>query len=192
MNKLLTLITILLFSNNVSSQSNEEGYFVGYETLEMIMNNFQNFAGEVGYRYDDKNQVRLSIIEVNLTERHLSSDWEAYAVDGPDVEGYLRGYELNYDRFFYKGWYISANVGYYNDYYRHTKLDMELENKTLTVGSGIGFITSNLFGVDHLYLNFSNPVRFYFNSIDETKMGETTIRPHVIVNNMWLLIGYKF
>ena len=134
----------------------------------------------------------MTIMEVKLTEQHLSSGWQSAAVDGNDVEGYFRGYEMHYDRFISKHWYVSANLGYYNDEYNHTKLDEGLENKTLTIGTGIGYMRNDLFGVKHLYLNFSVPVRYYFNHIEETKLGETTIRSHVIVNNIWLFLGYKF
>ena len=96
-------LVLTLFLNVVNAQDNDRStLFFGYETLEMTMNKFQNFAGEVGYRFDDKNQLRLMIGEVNLTERHLSSKWEAAAVDGDNVEGYFRIYELYYDRYFGK------------------------------------------------------------------------------------------
>ena len=191
MNKFVVTI-ILLISVNSFAYAGENKFFVGYETLEMAMNKFQNFAGELGYRIDDKNQIRFTIMEVKLTERHLSSKYEAAAIDGKNVEGYFRGYEAHYDRFFSKHWYVSANIGYYNDSYEHTILDEVIENKTLTIGSGIGYMRSNLFGVEHLYLNFSVPVRFYFNKLDETKLGETTVRTHLIVNNIWLFVGYEF
>lgn len=190
MNRSFVVLVLLLAV--IPAHAREEGYFVAYETLEMAMNKFQYFAGEVGYRYNQDKQVRLTIAEVNLTERHLSSSWEAYAVDGNNVEGYLRGYELNHDWFFHGGWYFSANIGYFHDYYEHQITKEEIENKTLTIGSGVGYITDNLFGVDRLYMNFSNPIRYYFNDIEETTLGESTVRQHSIVNNMWLFIGYKF
>ncbi|MGD9211716.1 MAG: hypothetical protein PVI90_13100, partial [Desulfobacteraceae bacterium] len=87
---------------------------------EMAMNEFQNFAGEIGYRFNEKNRVRLTIMEVKTTERHLSNEYEAVSVDGKNVKGYLRGYEVNYDRFFSKSWYVSANMGYWNNTYEHT------------------------------------------------------------------------
>ena len=191
MRNLIFMICILT-ANLAFSQTADRGYFVAYESLEMSMNNFKNFAGEIGYRFNQKNQLRMTIMEVKLTERHLSSGWEATAVDGKNVEGYLRGYEMHYDRFFSKHWYVSANLGYYDDTYNHTKLDEGLENKTVTLGTGIGYTHNHLFGIKHFYLNLSIPVRYYFNPIEKTKLGETTIRPHVVVNNMWLFFGYKF
>ena len=101
--KLTAGIILALFSNFLYAQTDDRSlFFIGYEAMEMTMNKFQNFAGEVGYRFNDKNQIRLMIGEVKLTERHLSSSWEAAAVDGENVEGYFRIYELYYDRFFGK------------------------------------------------------------------------------------------
>lgn len=168
--------------------------FIGYETLEMSMNKFQNFAGEVGYRFSPKHQLRLMIGEVKLTERHLSSEWEAYAVDGENVEGYFRIYELNYDRFIFKRktWYAGASVAYVRDKYESLISDDHLVNQTATVGFVIGYKKTNLFGVKHLYINASMPFRYYFNSIPETQWGEATIREHKFVNNIWLFLGYDF
>jgi len=191
MNRKLAIV-ILFMLVSFSVRADDDGYFVAYETLEMTMNKFQYLAGEVGRKYEPNKQVRLTVAEVNLSERHLSSSWEAYAVDGDNVEGYLRGYELNHDWFFHGGWYYSANIGYFHDHYEHRITKEEIDNKTLTVGSGIGYTTDDLFGVNGLYLNFSNPIRYYFNGIDETKLGNTTIREHRIVNHMWLFVGYKF
>lgn len=190
--KNFAIMICLLTAKLAFSQTPERGYFGAYETLEMAMNDFKYFAGEVGYRFNQKSQMRMAVMEVKLTERHLSSGWEAAAVDGNDVEGYLRAYEMHYDRFFSKHWYVSANLGYRNDKYNHTELDESLANKTLTLGTGIGYTRNHLFGIKHFYLNFSIPVRYYFNPLEETKLGETTIRPHVIVNNIWLFLGYKF
>lgn len=188
----VVLGSVFLCIGTAQGQPRQEGFFVAYETLEMAMNEFSHFAGEAGYRLSAKYQVRLTVMEVALTERHLSSKWEAAAVDGEGVEGYLRGYEAHADRFFAGNWYVSANVGYYEDTYTHTELDASLENRTVTAGSGIGYARANLFGVRGLYVNFNVPVRYYFNAIKKTTLGEATIRPHIVVNNMWLFVGYKF
>jgi hypothetical protein len=158
----------------------------------MSMNGFRNFAGEVGYRFPAKHQVRLTVMEVDLTERHLASKWESAAVDGRGVTGYFRGYELHGDRFFYGNWYVSASVGYYADTYRHQTLPDRVSSRTMTIGTGIGYSRTNLFGVPHLSINFANPVRFYFNDIPETRLGDATVRAHKIVPNTWLFIGYQF
>lgn len=177
-----------------AQKTTNKGMFIGYETLEMSMNKFQNFAGEVGYRINPKYQLRLMIGEVKLTERHLSSEWEAYAVDGENVEGYFRIYELNFDRFLFKRktWYAGANMAYVRDKYQSLISDDHIDNETVTAGFVIGYKKTNLFGVEHLYINASIPFRYYFNSIPEMQWGETTIREHKFVNNIWLFLGYNF
>jgi hypothetical protein len=187
----IMVLALTLASMQAQAQSPPEGVFVAYEALEMAMNEFRNFAGEVGYRFGPKWQARLTMMEVNLTERHLASKWESAAVDGPDVTGYMRGYEAHLDRFFAGNWYLSGAAGYYEDSYRHTVLDASIHNRTLTVGAGIGYSRSNLVGVERLYLNLHVPVRYYFNPIEETKWGETRILPHVVVNNVWLFVGFR-
>ncbi|MFC1481320.1 hypothetical protein ACFL6E_03630 [Candidatus Neomarinimicrobiota bacterium] len=191
MRKLL-FVLILFMSVKISAQNDEGRPFMGYETMEMSMNKFKYFAGEVGFQFDIKNIVRLTIMEVKLTERHLSSKYEAGAIEGDRVEGYLRGYELYYDRFFSNHWYYSLTMGYYYNFYEHMDLGEKLENDTMTIGSGVGYRRTNLFKVEHLYLNFSIPIRYHFSKIDETQLGETTVRPHVIINNIWLFLGYSF
>lgn len=187
----LVLLSIYISNAQDNERSN---IFIGYETLEMTMNKFQNFAGEVGYRFDDKNQIRLMIGEVNLTERHLSSKWEAAAVDGDNVEGYLRIYEFYYDRYFgkRKNWYYSGSAAYVRDKYSHLISDKKLDHETATIGFAIAYRKDNLFGVPHLYINASMPFRYYFNGIPETQWGDTKILPHKFVNNIWLFIGFHF
>jgi hypothetical protein len=130
-------------------------------------------------------------MEVDLTKRHLASSWESYAVDGDDVEGYFRGYEVHLDRFVRGNWYVGVNLGYYEDTYEHTDLAERVHNETLTVGAGLGYSRSGLFGVEPLHINFNVPLRYYFDSLDETKLGDATVRKHLLVNNMWLFIGVK-
>lgn len=62
---------VLALSLAVSSgmvHGDDKGLFVGYELFEMTMNKFTNFTGEVGYRFDNNNILRLSMFEVKLTE----------------------------------------------------------------------------------------------------------------------------
>lgn len=192
MKKLILALAINLSIVSGVCQANESSWFGGYELFEMVSNDFDNFAGEIGYGKHGKNAIRLTIMEVDLKERHLSNKYMAYAVDGDNVKGYLRGYEINYDLFFTPNWYYSLNIGYYNDVYKHTILDEKIDNHTATVGFGVGYRHQNLFDLDGVYLNFNMPFRYYFNHIEETKMGDTTIRPHIFVNNIWLFIGYEF
>src|SRR5574341_464533 len=89
----MPIVLLAVAAGTVQGQSPDRCFFVGYETLEMSMNKFKNFAGEVGFRLSPKHQLRLTVMEVDLTERHLASKWESAAVKGPNVEGYFQGYE---------------------------------------------------------------------------------------------------
>jgi hypothetical protein len=170
--------------------SSERGVFAAYEITEMATNRFRNFAGETGYRFNAKYRIRASILEVDLTERDLAGWWSA-SVDGKGVEGYFRAYEFHADRFLSRGWYLSANVGYIANTFQHVTLPDRLENKTMTAGVGIGYSRAGLFGVEHLFLDVTNPVRYYFNGIAETRLGSATVRAHTVVPNTWIFVGYK-
>lgn len=195
MTLLLLMALLLLLFTSVSYASDYEGdhFFLGYELFEMSMNNFKNYAGEVGYRFDRKNELRLSFMDVILTERHLSNSYEAHATNNNgNVKGHFQAYELNYDRFFSEHWYFMANLGWFHDYFQNIITDESLENKTITIGSGLGYKYENLFGVSHLYANLSYPVRYYLHPIHRTWLGNTLIMEHIIVDNLWLFIGYAF
>lgn len=196
--KTYIVCTILLLNSTITvfgqNKYQDKKLFIGYETLEMSMNKFQNFAGEIGYRFNKKNQVRLMIGEVKLTEAHLSSSWQAAAVNGKNVTGYFRIYELYYDRFFgkRKNWYYSGSAAFVQDQYKHTIYNNKIDSKTATVGFALGYKKTNLFGVKHLYVNASLPFRYYFNAIPETQWGATKIQKHQYVNNIWIFLGYNF
>ena len=196
--KYLTMLVIILSLNNlngIQAQDNQTNkLFIGYETLEMSMNNFQYFAGEIGYRIDPKNQISVTIGEVKLTERHLSSKYEAAAIDGDNVEGYLRIYEANYNRFFGKKklWHYGGNIGLVNDKYDHLISDNSINNTSATVGFNFGFQKMNLFNIKHLQTHIVIPFRYYFNSIPEQQWGNTKVLEHKFVNNIWLFLGYNF
>jgi len=42
-----------------------------------------------------------------------------------------------------------------------------------------------------MYENASMPFRYYFDNIPETQWGDTTIREHAFINNIWLFLGYE-
>ena len=170
-------------------KSDHRALFVGYETLEMAMNRFKNFAGELGYRFNSRFQARLTIMEVSLTERHLSSRFEAAAIDGDGVTGYFRGYEAHLQWYPWRRLYLSGGIGYYHDMYDHKKSGEVLRNHTPTVGVGVGYTWNEPLGIPYLYADAAMPFRFYFNSIDETRLGGARVRTHLIVNNLWLFLG---
>jgi hypothetical protein len=190
----LALASLLVLPSFAAAQAGsgaERGPFVAYELTEMAMNYFKHFAGEVGYRFGSRSQLRFSVMEVVVSERDLAGWWSA-SVAGEGVEGYMRGYELHADRFFKGNWYLSANAGYYANEFRHVTLPDRIWNETLTAGIGIGYSRANLFGVKRLHLDFTMPIRYYFNGIEETKLGEATVRAHKIVPNTWVFLGYRF
>lgn len=172
-------------------RSSERAFGVAYEISEMSINGFRNFAGEMRYRFGERHQVRLSVMEVKVTERDLAGWWSA-AVSGGGVKGYFRAYELHGDRFVKGHWYLSANVGYIANTFEHVTLHDRVTNRTPTAGLGIGYARSNLFGVRGLSINITNPVRYYFHEIRETKLGAATVRAHKLVPNTWLFVGFEF
>lgn len=189
--KTLALGLLLGLPSSLFAQGGNRGPFVGYEITEMGMNNFRHFAGEAGFRFGTRYQARLSVMEVAVTERDLAGWWSA-AVDGRNVHGYLRGYELHVDRFFRGNWYASANAGYYANEFKHVRLDQRIWNETLTAGVGIGYSRANLFGVRRLHLDVTFPVRYYFDGIDETRLGDAKVNAHKVVPNSWVFVGYRF
>jgi len=162
---------------------------VGYEIFEMAMNEFRYFAGELAYRFDDRYRLRLTVMEVDLTERHLGSSWESEAIDGSGVSGYFRGYELHLQRFVWRGFYLSGAAGYFHDLYEEDASGQRVSNHTPTLGVGLGYNWREPFGIPYLYLDLAMPFRFYFNDIEEQQLGDATVRRHLIVNNLWLFIG---
>ena len=191
MKRIVIGLLILRIAISLYSESEENILFIGYETIGKALNNSKYFTLEVGSRFAEKNQIRLIITETKLGERQLFSKQEIKSTDGAKVEGYSWGYELNYDRFLTRSFYLSASIGYYEDIYRHTSNE-RYDNRSFTIGSGVGFRKNNFLEIDHLYYNFSIPVRFYLNEIDVIEFGDTIIKQHQIVNNIWLFFGYEF
>ncbi len=167
------------------------GGFVGYEVSEMAMNGFRHFAGEAGIRLNRRHQIRLTVMEVVVSERDLAGWWSA-AVDGEGVAGYLRAYELSADRFFHGNWYAGINAGYIANEFRHVTLDERIWHETVTAGVAVGYARANVFGVRRVHINFTMPARIYLDDIDETQLGQATVRAHRVVPNTWLFIGYWF
>ncbi len=160
----------------------------------MGMNEYKNFAGEVGFKISNKGQLRLAVMEVELTERHLSNKYEAFAIIGGNMTGYLQAYELSYDFISpNSNWLYFISAGYVHDVYQHTiQADQRIDNHTTTAGFGFGYKIKNFLYVPSLYLHFSMPFRYYFNSIPETKLADSTVREHKFVNNIWLFLGLDF
>jgi len=124
-----SLLVTLLFTtlSNLLGQApdprSSNHFFVGYELGEMIPNRMQNYAFEMGYSFADDHSLRITALDVILTERHLASKYEAVSVDGKDINGRLSDYALNYDYFVSESFYVSIIGGYESIYYEYLKQD---------------------------------------------------------------------
>jgi hypothetical protein len=50
----------------------------------------------------------------------------------------------------------------------------------------------NLFGVKRLFINPSNPIRYFFDPVEETLVGTGTVREIRIAPSAWVFIGFSF
>ncbi|MGY6647886.1 hypothetical protein [Wenyingzhuangia sp. IMCC45574] len=192
---------INVFSQNQKDQvTNKEtildsqkttSYFVGYGLGEMAFNKFQNFSGEIGIRFKNQHILRFVYNNIKATEEHLSSNF-ANAVDGNNVRGLIKSYDLIYNIPIVKGFSLGALGGYANDYYEHTRLNESVENFSPTLGFSLGYRATTLFKIKGLYSYFEIPFRFYLNPLEETKLGNATVTRHFFVNNIWFFIGIEF
>ena len=165
--------------------------FIAYDLGEMAFNNFQNFSGELGVKFSNQHMLRFVYSNVKLTEGHLSSDF-AQAVDGDNVEGLYKSYELLYDIPIYKVFYMGGVGGYVNDNYNHTFLDESVSNNSITFGLSLSLRETNIFKVKGLYYNLCVPIRYYLNPLEETRLGDSIVNEHLIENSIWFFIGYEF
>ena len=175
----------------LSSQAHGSSAFVGYEFGQMAFNDFQHFAGEVGYSFDNKSSIRLAFLNVALTERHLSSS-EAGAVDGENIEGLWRGAGLLYDIPIATNFYFSPSIGHYDSEYSHTILNESIRKKSTTAGVGLTYRKHGLFGVNNLYWRFSLSYRHYFNPIPRTTLGESVVTGGSGEITPAIFVGYRF
>lgn len=196
--KIIITSTILCFSllglsQDITEKNNTKlKPFIAYDFGEAAFNRFQSYSGEIGIRFPNHHLLRLTHMNVNLTEQHLSSSFAA-AVDGPNVEGKFFGFELFYDiPIYWNKLYLGPSVGYYENEYSHTILSERLKKETVTVGLGISYREIDLFGIKGLYYTFSIPMRLSLSPIEETKLGETIIVNDTFNNNIWLFVGYEF
>ncbi len=166
--------------------------FVGIELGEAAFNKFQSLSGEIGIRFSNDQMVRLTHMNVKLTEEHLSSGF-AGAVDGDRVKGSFFGFEAFYDfPVLWKGLYLSPSLGYYRNEYQHLDLDENIRNKSVTIGAAISYRETNVLRLGGLYYMISIPMRLSLHPINETRLGEATINDSTFDNNIWLFVGFEF
>jgi len=182
------LTAILLASSPTSFASS---WFIGYELGEMVLNDFKHVAGEVGYNLPNDRSIRLTYMNVALSEEHLSSS-SAGAVDGDNVAGLWRGAELYYDFPVSKHIYISPSVGYYNTKYWHEFLDESVKNKSMTAGVALSYLGDNVLGAKEFYWKFSLTYRYNFNAIERTMLGDSVVVDGTHETIPWIFVGYRF
>ena len=158
----------------------------------MGANRFQYFAGDIGFRLSDKSQLRFVVMEVNLTESHLSDDFWAQIIDGEGVTGYMRGYELNYDRFVWRGLYYMINIGYIDMEFESVDLPLRYRNKTFSIGSGIGYRIDLPIFDNRFFINPSIPIRFLTSPFEERNLGSGTVQAFDIAPSVWVFMGFRF
>lgn len=181
----LLLCSVLLFSKAHGS------VFIGYEFGEMAFNDFKHFAGEIGYSLKDNKAVRVSVLNIALSEEHLSSN-SARSVDGDNVFGLWRGLELFYDQPIRKNLSWSITGGYFDTEYQHTQLTESVTHKTASIGVALSYGEPSLFGINNLYWRFTLPLRYYFKPLDRTMLGDAVINRSTYEYNPWIYIGYRF
>jgi len=171
----------------------EPGLFIGLEPSELVRNNMEQFAGEIGYKLNDGLQFRLTLMNFKVRNSNFIGDYDSNVITGGHVNWRSRGYELHIDNFFTHHWYYSFTAGRYHDSFSHdTRADQRLDHRSNTLGVGIGYQYRNLFGIKNLYMNFDIPIRAYMTPIKETKLGDSIVRERTWSGNGWLFIGYQF
>lgn len=168
----------------------EPRFFAGYDIGQMAFHKFNHFAGEVGVKFENNQSVRMVYTDVFASAKEQESNF-VVTVDGPNVEGTMKGVELFYDMpINSSNFYWSISGGYYEDTHRHIVLDESIEKKSPTLGAAIGYKENNIFGINHLYMSLSVPFRYYFNPIEETTLGETKISKIDFNTNIFFTIGF--
>jgi hypothetical protein len=193
MKTIVCIVLLLMTGWPLFAKTDTTKWSASYEILEMSANKFQYFAGDIAYRLDDTKQFRLVIMEVKLSEKHLADDAWSKVVDGPNVTGYMRGYEINLDYFLSGGFYVMANIAYIHIDFKHLITQETYSDNTFSMGSGFGYKWNLPILNNRLFVNPSIPIRYFFNPIKETLLGGTTkVNATTIAPSVWLFIGYEF
>jgi len=184
-----TALMVLLIIQPVSAS--ESRIFVGYEFGEMAFNNFKHFAGEIGIKLNARRAVRLALVNVALTERHLSSN-EASIVEGDNITGNWKGVDIYYDFSITNNFSIGPSIGYHDTEYRHTILDESISNNSPTIGFAASYGEDSIFGNTNLYWRFSLTSRYYLNSTERTTLGDSVVNAIKTDIVPLIYVGYKF
>jgi len=171
--------------------SSASSVFVAYEFGEMAFNKFKNSAGEIGYNFDNKHSVRLSYMNVALSEEHLSSSG-TNAVEGGNVEGLWQGVDIYYDYPVWNRFYISPSIGYHDTEYVHVQLDESVAYGTATAGLALSYLGDDVLGIDALYWRVTATVNHRFNPLGEMFLGDSVVNGDSFDFYPQIFIGYAF
>ena len=190
--KSVTVRPHLLFAILLGPSSGYAGqFFAGYELGEMALNRFRHFAGEAGYVFENRQAVRVSIMNVALSERHLSSS-EASAVNGNNVEGRWRGLDVYFDFPVFSNFYLSPSIGYHDTQYTHTILNESVTHNSGSAGVALSYVGNDVLGFTQLYWRLSLTYKYFFNSQSDASLGDTMINGGSSEFVPLLFIGHRF
>lgn len=187
------LIILLLLSDSAQAQDSVRSrWSASYEILEMSVNNFRYFAGDIAYALNDHEQLRFVVMEVALSERHLADDVWSKIAEGPDLTGYMRGYEITLDHFVTRRFYVMLNAAFIHLDFEHRQTKQQYRNDTFSLGTGFGYKWNLPILNERIFINPSIPIRYFFNPVEETIMGTSKINSIALAPSVWLFIGYEF
>lgn len=186
------LIILFLFGRSMHAQDSVPSrWSASYEILEMSVNNFRYFAGDVAYTLSEHQQLRFVVMEVALSERHLADDVWSKIAEGPNLTGYMRGYEITLDHFVTKRFYVMLNAAFIHLDFEHMVTKQQYRNDTFSLGTGFGYKWNLPILNERIFINPSIPIRYFFNPVEETIMGTSKINAITLAPSVWLFIGYE-
>ena len=204
MKRILGTILIFCWANAFSQDTlkNERiRPFIAYDFGQAMFNRFQSLSGEIGLRLKNRHLVRLTHMNLNYTEEHLSSKKAIPFInpfEGENIKGRIFGFELMYSIPTLK-WnenksiiYLSPSLGHYKKKYWHTILDERFENSTFLVGLEISYRETNVFGVKGLYYALTIPLRFNFTPHGTIFLGDAKILGDRVDSNTMFFVGIEF
>ena len=175
--------------------------FIAYDFGQAMFNKFQSLSGEIGLKLPNHHLIRLTHMNVEFTEKHLSSKKAIPFIapyEGDKFEGSIFGFEAMYSIPTLK-WkknrnivYLSPSVGHYTKKYWHTELDEKSENGSFLVGLEISYREINVLRIKGLYYTLTMPLRFNLSPHGTVFLGDAKILGDRIDSNTMFYIGLEF
>jgi len=169
--RLCTIFMVVLICPATASDAS---WFAGYDFGQMAFNDFKNFSGELGVRFNNKHAMRLSYLNIALTERHLSSN-ESSAVEGNYVEGLWHEVDIYYDYPVWNNFFMSPFVGYHDTTYTHLLVAESVTNTTALAGLAFLYMGDDVLGIDDLYWRAAATFYHRFEPLEKTRLGDSVV-----------------